>query len=111
MDAAGPAGATLLNYHCGVCGGQLTDAGALFTSCGHFFCAHARRGAACTRLTTADPGRCEQCGETCNAGVLADKAVRYDDRVRSYVFSDVAATLRDTAEMLDVRFSRKKLPL
>lgn len=108
MERAAASEATQLDYHCGECGRLLTDVGALFTSCGHFFCARARPLGAqpCTRLVAGQPGPCEQCGATCNAGVLADKAAGYDEHVRSFVFDNVGANLRNAAAILDVRILR-----
>jgi hypothetical protein len=102
---------TPLEYHCGECAASLTDASALFTSCGHFFCdpTSTHAGAApCTQLVAGRPGVCEQCGVQCNAGVLTAKAKDYDDRVKKFVFGQLESDLRTTAEILEVRM---KLPV
>ena len=94
---------TSLKFHCGVCAKQLTDATALFTSCGHFFCF--APGAKCTRLQPGQAsGRCEQCGKQCDSGDLTNQGSRYDARVRSFVFSDISEDLRNIADIVEVTF-------
>jgi hypothetical protein len=100
---------TPLEYHCGECASSLTDASALFTSCGHFFCepASTRPGTVpCTQLVAGRQGVCEQCGLQCNAGVLTERAKDYDDRVKNFVFGRLENDLRSTAEILEVRMKR-----
>jgi hypothetical protein len=97
---------TPLDFHCGECAASLTDETALFTSCGHFFCDPASVTTAsskCTQLVAGRPGTCEQCGASCNAGVLSKKAKEYDDRVKKFVFGNLETDLRATAEILEVR--------
>jgi hypothetical protein len=101
---------TALEYRCGDCGSALTDSSCLFTSCGHFFCAASAPGVTpCTRLVAGQPGSCEQCGATCNAGILANRAVDYDDRVRAYVFGNVPLDLRAAADILDFRAKHARI--
>lgn len=79
-------GQVAIEYYCGVCTQKLTDATALFTSCGHFFCANNK----CTNLKRGtNCGRCEQCGKQCDTGVLCNRGSAYDSRVRSFVFTDL----------------------
>lgn len=88
--------------HCGVCATQLTDDTALFTSCGHFFCADPN--SKCTRIKPENRTfPCEQCGQQCEAGVLSQRGTRYDQRVRSFVFSDLGKEMQTIAEILQVR--------
>lgn len=90
---------TALKFCCGVCACSLTDATALFTSCGHFFCL----GKRCTSLSTGtQAGKCEQCGQKCDAGTLENKAVRYDNQVKEFVFASVEAELKKIAEIVKV---------
>lgn len=92
---------TLMSFYCGICTKQLTDATALFTSCGHFFCA--APASACTQLEQGNrAGRCEQCGQTCDAALLTNRAERYDERVQLFVFSDIPRQLRTMSEVIEV---------
>ena len=102
QGADGPQETTLLEYHCGVCGGELTDDEALLTSCGHFFCVTKT----CTALVPGVSGRCEQCGRQCDAGTLTNQAAGYDDHVRSFVFSDPIADIKEIIEILEVHCHR-----
>ena len=91
-----------LNFNCGICAKRLSDASALFTSCGHFFCASRSRG--CTALVAGSPaGKCEQCGMDCDAGTLGNKAAKYDTRVQDFIFTSVPDELQKLVEILQVR--------
>lgn len=91
-----------IQFNCGICAKPLTDRTALLTSCGHFFCASPP--AACTRLPPCTKaGKCEQCGKHCDAGTLANRAEKYDNRVRTFVFEDLYVLLRRTADIIKVR--------
>lgn len=97
--------ATPLVYHCGICGSDLDDENSLFTSCGHFFCS--KKGPnPCTKHAANTTGTCEQCETTCNFGALQRQGEGHSTRVRAYVFDDVAAKLRATAEILDVSVAK-----
>lgn len=94
-----------LEFRCGACAKPLTDENALFTSCGHFFCAPCKtieNSNCCTSLSLENRGHCEQCGTFCNAGILRNKAAGYDDRVKSFVFGNAALDLRRLAEIFEV---------
>lgn len=94
-----------LDFRCGICGESLTDSTAVFTSCGHFFCGTSKSSESAKRCTSLWPesnGECEQCGTSCNAGVLKQKAAGYDARVKSFVFNDIIADLRGLADIVEV---------
>lgn len=91
-----------LRFNCGVCAGALTDATALLTSCGHFFCISP--SGKCTRLRLAQAaGICEQCGKECSAGVPYNQGANNNERVRSFVFDDIVQTLQNVAGIVQVR--------
>lgn len=93
---------TSLQFCCGVCTSALTDESALFTSCGHFFC----KGKTCTSLSIGGKaGKCEQCGQTCDVGTLENRAARYDDQVKQFLFSSVESELKKMAEIVKVRLA------
>lgn len=90
-----------LRFNCGVCASALTDATALLTSCGHFFCISPP--GKCTRLHLAQAaGTCEQCGKECSAGVPYNRGANNNERVRSFVFDDIVQTLHNVAGIVQV---------
>lgn len=90
------------NFNCGICTKRLTDTGALFTSCGHLFCANERKS--CTALVEGSPaGKCEQCGQDCDAGTPS-KAAECNARVKEFLFAPLAEQLRTIAEIMEVRY-------
>ncbi len=92
----------MLRFNCGICAARLSDADALFTSCGHFFCG--RPGKRCTGLVVGAPaGKCELCGQECNAGTLENQAAAYDERVKSFVFASLPDELKKLGEIIEVR--------
>lgn len=93
-----------LDFHCGICGRELTDNNALLTSCGHFFCASGD----CTVLAPGINATCEVCGRQCDAGSLRNQAKGYDDRVKSFVFGDPVADIKQVVEMLEVGISENE---
>lgn len=92
---------TKLRFNCGVCTQPLSDANTLFTSCGHFFCF--KPGKRCTSLIAGTPaGKCEQCGQDCDAGTLENKASRYDAQLKSTVFASLPDELGRISDIIVV---------
>lgn len=96
---------TKLRFNCGVCTEPLLDANALFTSCGHFFCFSP--GKRCTSLIVGTPaGKCEQCGQDCDAGTLENKASRYDRQLQTTVFASLPQELQKISNIIAVSMTQ-----